>query len=285
MGLFGRDPVVDSDIREVLLTVDRGSLKAAEKLQPTLRRLARPGEKIEFVAMGVKDAAIAVVGTRVYLFEAGPRILHEIPLTNIQAVSQTPSRMNTTFLEGALDLNTVPRSQWPWSTFASEQIAHDVCVRINRMILSVRPRSIPTLKPSYYEDILVKAGKPVTPEWLNDVAFWIGFVISGRIAATLGTNPNPRLFNEFVRKFTPVVEGEDYLDFADDVIDWAWRSHPVLHRWLVEKVEKHRGNTEIRAVKQDRPSSRAEKREWCDLWKAGVTYTFNNQKLYAYMPI
>jgi hypothetical protein len=41
---------VDGDILAVLLNRDRGPLRMMAKLQPTLRRLTRPGECIKFAA-------------------------------------------------------------------------------------------------------------------------------------------------------------------------------------------------------------------------------------------
>jgi hypothetical protein len=292
VGLFASGPQVDGDILAVLLTKERDALRAIGEVQPTVRRLQQPGEPIKLVAAkGKGHGTLAVIGNRAHIIEADSRVRITANLPDVTFASYMDVGDNFIYLEGLIDLKAAvaARNQdaMPFVYFRDGAIASAVGAALNRLIVAVRPRSIPKLWPSYYEDILTRAGKPVTSEWVSALGEAMAFLVGGKISACCGASGDGALFEEFARRFVAATETDDQSNLADEMIDWAWAATPYMHDPLVERVEEYRGNTEFGLLEQSQPPTLEERRERWNSWtgfRHMSRHTFENQKLYRYCP-
>jgi hypothetical protein len=292
VGLFGSDPQVDNDILAVLVTKDKDAQRAIAKVQTTVRRLQQPGEPIKLAAAKGKGASsLVVVGSRASIIAEDGRVRITADLVDITFASYMEPGDNFIYLEGLIDLKAAVAARdtdaMPFVYFRDRATAHAVGAALNRLIVEARPRSIPKLWPSYYEDILTRAGKPVTAEWVSALGETMAYLVGGQISACCGTSADGALFGEFARRFVPATETDDQSSVADEMIDWAWAATPYVHESLVEKVEKHRGNTEFSMLKQPQPPTLEQRRERWNSWTGFrhlSRYTFEDQKHYRYCP-
>ena len=100
------------------------------------------------------------------------------------------------------------------------------------------PREIPPLLPSFYEQALTAAGRPVTS---HNVA-----AVAGLTAANIGLNANIWLerlgahaeLAQWNRLFQAEADLEAVRSRPDEMIDFLWTVSPRLHPGLCDVVEQ-----------------------------------------------
>jgi hypothetical protein len=123
-------------------------------------------------------------------------------------------------------------------TFHTNDVAHTVANSINSLIrnptvdLTPQPRTIPTLYPRFFLDLLAETGMPATPTNLVNFIDRVFVMLQGEAGHYFTQAHDPAAQREFTAIFDGGGPQHRVLRSVDDMVDWLWDWNPLVRASL-----------------------------------------------------
>jgi hypothetical protein len=222
--------MLDSQIEKALLTNSRIAQRAIAKGQSGILA-ALNGASADMIAVDevTGDTVLAVAGLQVYVFSDGGKTLRG---------ARDVTQINDAFLEGPLV--RLDGLVGVAVTFQEPATAAKFATTLNKLIQACRPRSIPTLYPQYFLDLIKASGVQATVtnvlRLIERTAFATGF----QGAVYCAQLKDPKALEELIRRFARGGPPDRQLQLVDDMVDWLWAWNPGCHKALVRQFDDWR---------------------------------------------
>jgi len=231
VGLFGPSVPLDEDLRRALIDDNGSNRKLIAKGQDAIRRALRQAENVTAIAVDRYAGwpTLVVTDRRLLVMDRGGRSVQKSidPERIDQAAPSVSGAVQVVHDGGELVIRL--------GTYASAQA---VVRAINGSLLSRRPRTIPTLYPKFFLDLLSAAGTPATPTNVSRFLERVFVMVKSQANQFFEQLDDPHAQAEFARHFDGGGPEDRILNSVDDMIDWLWNWNPACHRPLERTVQK-----------------------------------------------
>jgi hypothetical protein len=237
VGIFsgGATETIEEEIEGVLLTAGRDARRAVAKSQLVILQQLPDDEDLLAVAADEFNAQVVVaVGERhlVLLHDGGRALLRTAELAGLSSVYVEPAAVGGFVASiGGTGVGLRLRARATADRLRS---------LINGRIIANRPRRVPVLYPSYFTDLLTRAGVPVTPANVARLVERTAFMIGCQGAAYCAHLGDPVAFEDLVERYGRGGPVDRRLKLVDDIVDWLWAWSPSCHGDLPSRFDKWR---------------------------------------------
>ncbi|MBQ0977864.1 hypothetical protein [Micromonospora sp. M61] len=229
MGLFGPSNPLDEDLRRALIGDSGSDRKVVAKAQAAIRSSLRSGEPVRAIAVDqfMGWPMLVVTDRRLMVMDRGGKSLQK---------SLDPEQIDQA-APAASGLVRVLTDDGDLAVRLRDYACARMFVRaVNDSLLSRRPRTIPTLYPKFFLELLAAADTPATPTNVSRFVERVFVMIKGQANVFFQQLDEPAAQAEFNNHFDGGGPEDRVLNCVDDMIDWLWKWNPACHRPLERTV-------------------------------------------------